>query len=89
MHVCVRAVTVMVTVMVMVGVVVRTEGKSRVPMRTMVVVLVGPQAVAVRHRPAFRSWVLGLLEHAEVLGPEELRADVVGWLEAVAGAPRG
>ena len=43
-------------------------------------------AVAVRHRHAFRSWVLGLLEHAEVLDPPELRADVVGWLEDVAAA---
>jgi hypothetical protein len=28
---------------------------------------------------------LGLLEHAEVLGPPSLRADVVSWLEALAG----
>jgi predicted DNA-binding transcriptional regulator YafY len=34
--------------------------------------------------PAFRSWVLGYLEHAEVLGPAEVRDDVVRWLEAVA-----
>lgn len=31
---------------------------------------------------AFRSWVLGLMEHAEVLGPDEVRAEVVGWLVA-------
>lgn len=37
---------------------------------------------------AFRSWLLGLDEHAEVLDPPELVADVVGWLRAVAvGAP--
>jgi proteasome accessory factor B len=29
---------------------------------------------------AFRSWVLGLLEHAEVVEPPEVRADVVAWL---------
>ena len=29
---------------------------------------------AVRQRRAFRSWVLGLLDHAEVLGPPEVRA---------------
>lgn len=34
--------------------------------------------------PAFRSWVLGFLVDAEVLGPPEVRADVVGWLEGIA-----
>lgn len=43
--------------------------------------------VPVRNRVAFRSWVLGLLDHAEVLGPPELRDDLVGWLAAVAGEP--
>ena len=33
----------------------------------------------------FRSFVLGFLDHAEVLGPAELRRDVVGWLEGLAG----
>jgi predicted DNA-binding transcriptional regulator YafY len=33
---------------------------------------------------AFRSWVLGMLEHAEVLAPPAVRDDVVAWLEAVA-----
>ena len=33
---------------------------------------------------AFRSWVLGLLDHAEVLGPAELRAALVHWLEPLA-----
>ncbi len=33
----------------------------------------------------FRSWVLGLLEHAEVLEPPELRAQVVTWLRDMAG----
>lgn len=32
---------------------------------------------------AFRSWVLGYLEHAEVLGPPDVRADLVAWLDAV------
>ncbi|HEX2047997.1 MAG TPA: WYL domain-containing protein [Acidimicrobiales bacterium] len=40
-------------------------------------------AVRVTNRDAFRSFVLGFLEHAEVLGPPELRADMVEWLEAV------
>ncbi|MFM7535624.1 MAG: helix-turn-helix transcriptional regulator [Acidimicrobiales bacterium] len=35
------------------------------------------------NRSAFRSWVLGMLEHAEVLEPPEVRAEVVGWLEAI------
>ena len=34
--------------------------------------------------PAFRSWVLGFLEHAEVLSPADVRDDVVAWLGAVA-----
>lgn len=38
----------------------------------------------VTHLDGFRSFVLGFLEHAEVLGPPELRADIVTWLEAVA-----
>jgi predicted DNA-binding transcriptional regulator YafY len=35
--------------------------------------------------PAFRSWVLGLLDHAVVLGPPAVRADIVSWLRVVAG----
>ncbi|MGQ0618143.1 MAG: helix-turn-helix transcriptional regulator [Acidimicrobiia bacterium] len=34
----------------------------------------------------FRSFVLGFLDHAEVLGPAELRADMVAWLEATLAA---
>jgi len=37
------------------------------------------------NRAAFRSWVIDLLDHAEVLSPPELRADMVAWLDAVAG----
>lgn len=33
--------------------------------------------------PAFRSWLLGYLEHAEVLAPADLRGGIVAWLEAV------
>jgi proteasome accessory factor B len=36
---------------------------------------------------AFRSWVLGLLDHAEVLGPPDVRAHVVDWLAGMT-APR-
>lgn len=35
----------------------------------------------VRNRGAFRSWLFGFLDHAIVLGPPELRAEVVDWLE--------
>ena len=42
--------------------------------------------MAVTNREAFRSFVLGLLDHAEVLGPPELRADMVAWLAALAGS---
>jgi proteasome accessory factor B len=34
----------------------------------------------VTNAAAFRSFVLGFLEHAEVLDPPELRDDVVGWV---------
>ncbi|HYH51359.1 MAG TPA: WYL domain-containing protein [Acidimicrobiia bacterium] len=45
--------------------------------------------MAVTNREAFRSFVLGLLDHAEVLGPPELRADMVAWLTAMAEPVRG
>jgi len=35
---------------------------------------------------AFRSWLFGLGVHAEVLRPTELRASIVDWLRALAGA---
>jgi len=40
--------------------------------------------LAVVNREAFRAFVVGLLEHAEVLAPPELRSDLVDWLRAVA-----
>jgi proteasome accessory factor B len=43
-------------------------------------------AVTVTNRSAFRSFVLGFLDHAEVLGPPELRADIVEWLESMCRA---
>ena len=36
--------------------------------------------------PAFRSWVLGLLDHAVVLEPVEVRDEIVRWLRTVAEA---
>ena len=43
--------------------------------------------VSITNRAAFRTFVLGFLEHAEVLEPPEMRADVIAWLErASAGA---
>jgi predicted DNA-binding transcriptional regulator YafY len=38
----------------------------------------------VTNRTGFRSFVLGFLDHAEVLGPPELREEFVAWLEAQA-----
>jgi proteasome accessory factor B len=35
---------------------------------------------------AFRSWILGLLDHAVVEGPEELRTHLVDWLTPIAAA---
>jgi proteasome accessory factor B len=44
--------------------------------------------ITVTNRAAFRSFVLGFLEHAEILEPPDVRADMIEWLEAVAvGAP--
>jgi proteasome accessory factor B len=40
--------------------------------------------LAVTNQDGFRSFVLGFLEHAEVVAPDELRAGFVDWLEALA-----
>ena len=37
---------------------------------------------------AFRSWIAGLLDHAEVLAPAELRNGIASWYEAIARATR-
>lgn len=42
-------------------------------------------ALPVRNRDAFLSFVLGFLDHVEVLGPPELRQAVVDWLRDLAG----
>jgi proteasome accessory factor B len=39
--------------------------------------------LTVTNRDAFRSFVLGFLDHAEVLAPEELRSELVDWLKAL------
>ena len=41
-------------------------------------------AVPVTSWPAFRSFVLSFLDHAEILEPADLRADLVAWLEDIA-----
>lgn len=41
-------------------------------------------ALAVANVDAFRSWVIGLLDHAVVLGPPKMRKAVVDWLKATA-----
>lgn len=43
----------------------------------------------VRNRVGFRNFVLGFLDHAEVIGPPELRTDVVSWLKDIAAADGG
>ena len=44
--------------------------------------------VSVSNQPAFRSFVLGFLEHAEIVDPPEVRTAMIEWLETVAaGAP--
>ena len=42
-------------------------------------------AVPCANLPAFRSWVLGLLDHAEVVSPPEVRQAIVSWLQQLAG----
>lgn len=41
--------------------------------------------LSVTNREAFRGFVLGFLEHAEVVGPPEVREEVVSWLAGLAG----
>lgn len=40
-------------------------------------------ALPVTNRAALRSFVLSFLDHAEILEPEELRRDLIEWLEAM------
>jgi predicted DNA-binding transcriptional regulator YafY len=40
----------------------------------------------VTNADGFRSFVLGFLDHAEVLSPPELRDDIVAWLRTIASA---
>jgi proteasome accessory factor B len=42
--------------------------------------------LAVTNRAALRSWVLGFLDHAEVLEPPDARDEMRRWLGALAGA---
>lgn len=46
-------------------------------------------SLRVTNRSALRSLVLGFLDHAEVEGPPEVRAEVVAWLVAAADDGRG
>jgi len=39
--------------------------------------------VPCRNRLIFRSWVLGFVDHAEVLAPESVRTEVVEWLQTM------
>ncbi len=45
--------------------------------------------VAVTNWPAFRAFVLGFLDHAEVLGPPEQRQAMVDWLDQLAAPATG
>jgi predicted DNA-binding transcriptional regulator YafY len=38
--------------------------------------------VTVTNRAALRAFVLGFLEHVEILEPADVRAEMVAWLEA-------
>ncbi len=58
------------------GAVVRWEGDGSVVL-----------SLGVSTTGTLRSWVLGLLDHAEVLGPEAWRQQMVAWLEALAAQP--
>jgi proteasome accessory factor B len=41
----------------------------------------------VTNTAALRSWLFELGDHAEVLGPDEVRAEIVAWLQALAAVP--
>ncbi len=41
----------------------------------------------VTNRAAFRSFVLGLLDRAEVMGPPEVRDEIIYWLAALRSGP--
>lgn len=41
--------------------------------------------VGCRNRLVFRAWLLGLASHAEVLGPDEVRTEIIAWLTSMAG----
>ncbi|MDQ1401101.1 MAG: proteasome accessory factor, partial [Acidimicrobiaceae bacterium] len=43
-------------------------------------------SVAVTNRDAFRAFVLGFLDHAQLLGPPVLVDDLIDWLERMAAA---
>lgn len=45
-------------------------------------------SVPVTHWPAFRSFVLSFLDRAEILGPPDLRARMIEWLEPIADGGR-
>lgn len=45
--------------------------------------------VPVTNWPAFRSFVLSFLDHAEILDPPEYRQQLCDWLETIAGASHG
>ena len=40
--------------------------------------------VAVTNWPAFRTFVLGFLDHAELLAPADRRAELLAWLQEIA-----
>jgi proteasome accessory factor B len=42
--------------------------------------------LTVTNRAALRSFVLGFLDHAEVLGPPGLRAEMIDWLQSLAAS---
>ena len=45
--------------------------------------------VPVANWPAFRSFVLSFLDHAEIIEPPEARAAMIEWLELIEGGDRG
>ncbi len=40
--------------------------------------------LTVTNRSTFRAFVLGFLEHAEVVEPPDVRAEIVAWLSRIA-----
>jgi len=71
----------------------RSNARRFADLRGEATVAAGPDGtvdveLTITNRVAFRSFVLDFVDHAEVIAPPDVRADVVAWLEKSAGVDR-